>query len=94
VLLAAVSFLIPAESVAQDGIAIEEIIVTARKRDACSTVNLRIGLEAENWSLTAWGRNLADERYLEEVIPAPEFGGSFLHQAAGVSYGLDLKYNF
>lgn len=28
------------------------------------------------------------------LIPAPEFGGSFLHQAVGVSYGLDLKYNF
>ena len=64
------------------------------KRDAFSTVNMRIGLDSEKWTLTAWGRNLTDERYLEEVIPAPEFGGSFLHQAAGVSYGVDLKYRF
>ena len=64
------------------------------KRDAYDTVNLRIGLDAESWSVTAWARNLTDEEYLEEVIPAPEFGGSFNHQARGASYGLDLKYRF
>ena len=64
------------------------------KRDAYNTINMRVGLESENWSLTAWGRNITDESYLEEVIPAPEFGGSFLHQSAGAAYGIDLKYNF
>lgn len=64
------------------------------KRDHYSTINMRVGLEAENWALTAWGNNITDERYLAEVIPAPEFGGSFLHQAAGSSFGIDLKYNF
>ncbi|MCH9696011.1 MAG: TonB-dependent receptor [Gammaproteobacteria bacterium] len=64
------------------------------KRDAYSTLNLRVGLDAESWSLTGWARNLTDEKYLEEVIPAPEFGGSFNHQARGASYGLDLKYRF
>ncbi|MGI9234711.1 MAG: TonB-dependent receptor [Woeseiaceae bacterium] len=64
------------------------------KRDSHETINMRLGLEAEQWSLTAWARNLTDERYLEEVIPAPEFGGSFLHQAAGSSFGIDLKYRF
>ena len=64
------------------------------KRDSYETINMRIGFEAEKWSLTAWARNLTDERYLEEVIPAPEFGGSFLHEAAQSSYGVDLKYRF
>ncbi len=64
------------------------------KRDSFETVNMRVGFEAEEWTLTAWARNLTDERYLEEVIPAPEFGGSFLHQAAGSSFGVDLKYRF
>ena len=64
------------------------------KRDAHSTVNMRIGLEGERWSLTAWGRNITDENYLEEVIPAPEFGGSFLHEAGLATYGLDFKYSF
>jgi iron complex outermembrane receptor protein len=64
------------------------------KRDAYNTLNLRIGLDAESWSVTGWARNLTDEEYLEEIIPAPEFGGSFNHQARGASYGLDLKYRF
>ncbi len=64
------------------------------QRDALDTINMRVGFEGENWAVTAWGRNITDERYLEEVIPAPEFGGSFLHQAPGAAYGLDLKYSF
>ncbi len=63
-------------------------------RDAFSTVNLRIGLEAERWTLTVWGRNITDEDYLEEVIPAPEFGGSFLHEAGLATYGVDFRYDF
>ena len=64
------------------------------KRDDYSTVNARLGFEAESWVVTLWGRNITDEKYLEEVIPAPEFGGSFNHQAQGSSYGIDLKYRF
>ncbi len=63
-------------------------------RDAFSTVNLRVGLEADRWTLTVWGRNITDEDYLEEVIPAPEFGGSFLHEAGLASYGVDFRYDF
>ena len=63
-------------------------------RDAFSLLNLRIGVAGDNWSLSVWGRNLADEEYLQEVIPAPEFGGSFLHPSARRSYGIDLRYRF
>ena len=63
-------------------------------RDAFSLLDLRIGVAGEQWSLTAWGRNLADEEYLQEVIPAPEFGGSFIHPSARRSYGVDLRYRF
>lgn len=63
-------------------------------RDAFSLLNLRIGLAGDNWSLTAWGRNLADEEYLQEVIPAPEFGGNFVHPSARRAYGIDLRYRF
>ena len=48
----------------------------------------------ENLTLTLWGRNIADEEYLAEIIPAPEFGGSFIHEAPYATYGIDLKYNF
>ena len=40
--------------------------------------------------------NVTDEDYLEEVIPAPEFGGSFIHP--GTSYertaGVEVIYSF
>ncbi|MGB5578895.1 MAG: TonB-dependent receptor, partial [Woeseiaceae bacterium] len=64
------------------------------QRDAYDTVNLRIGLEGENWSATAWGRNITDEEYLEEVIPAAEFGGSFIHPASKATYGVEFSYSF
>ena len=63
-------------------------------RDAYSTVDARISLEAANWTVTAWGRNLTDENYLQEIIPAPEFGGTFNHPSALRSYGLDASYRF
>ena len=34
------------------------------------------------------------EAYLAEIIPAPEFGGSFVHNAPGSSYGVELNYRF
>jgi iron complex outermembrane receptor protein len=64
------------------------------KRDAFDTLDLRIGLEGEHWSATAWGRNVTDEKYLAEVIPAAEFGGSFIHPAALATYGVDFSYRF
>jgi len=64
------------------------------KRDAYDTLNARISFDAENWGVTIWGRNMTDENYLEEVIPAPEFGGSFIHPGAKDSYGIDFNYRF
>ena len=39
-------------------------------------------------------RNVLDEEYLAEIIPAPEFGGSFIHDAPGASYGLEVNFKF
>lgn len=64
------------------------------RRDAYDTVNLRIGIEGGRWSATVWGRNITDEEYLEEVIPAVEFGGSFIHPAQTATYGADFSYRF
>ena len=63
-------------------------------RDAYATLNARVGLGGERWTVTAWGRNVTDEDYLQEIIPAPEFGGSFIHDSPGSSYGLDVSYSF
>ena len=64
------------------------------KRDAYDTLNARISIDGENWGVTVWGRNIANEKYLEEIIPAPEFGGSFVHPGAKDSYGIDFNYRF
>ena len=64
------------------------------KRDAYSTVNARLSFSNQNWIFTVWGRNLTDEDYLQEVIPAPEFGGSFIHPSSLRAYGLEATYQF
>jgi iron complex outermembrane receptor protein len=64
------------------------------QRDAYDTIDARIGIGGERWNLVLWGRNLTDEDYLQEVIPAPEFGGSFIHPSALRSYGLEATYRF
>ena len=63
-------------------------------RDPYDTLNVRAGLQGEKWALTAYGRNVLDEEYLEEIIPAAEFGGSFIHQGMGAAYGVEFSYDF
>jgi iron complex outermembrane receptor protein len=67
---------------------------TPSRRDAYVTTDLRIGLEHKNWTITAFGQNIFDKRYLAEVIPAPEFGGIFVSPAAGARYGAEIGYRF
>lgn len=65
-----------------------------QKRDAYATLNMRVILQADKWSIAGWGRNITDTEYLAEIIPAPEFGGSFIHNAPGASYGVQVGYKF
>ena len=58
-------------------------------RDPVSLLDARAGLKAENWSLTAWGRNLTDKKYNAEFSP-----GGFLFRALPRRYGLDFEYRF
>ncbi|MFT5139215.1 MAG: iron complex outermembrane receptor protein [Lysobacterales bacterium] len=64
------------------------------RRDEYTTVDLHFGIRGDNWTLTVFGQNLTDEKYLEEVIPAPEFGGSFDHPGSQRRYGLELSLEF
>ena len=63
-------------------------------RDSYYTVDLRTGFEGKTWSVTAFVSNLTDEKYVEEVIPAPEFGGTFDHPNARRRYGLEVGFRF
>lgn len=62
------------------------------RRDAFGVVDMRIGFETARWSLFAYAENLFDEEYLNEVITAVEFGGSFIspggRQRLGVEFGV------
>ena len=64
------------------------------QRDAFTTVDLRVGVERGGWTVTAFGQNVFDKKYLSEVIPAPEFGGSFATPGSGASYGVELGVKF
>jgi nicotinamidase-related amidase len=51
--------------------------------------------QAHEANLRGLGLKYADdEEYLEEIIPAPEFGGYFIHPAKGESFGVDFVYHF
>ena len=64
------------------------------QRDAFTTLDLRAGLQRGAWTVTAFGQNVTDEKFLSEVIPAPEFGGSFATPGAGASYGVEVGVKF
>lgn len=65
-----------------------------QKRDPYQSLNARVGVEGDRWSVTGWGKNVTDENYLQEIIPAPEFGGSFIHDSPGAAWGVDVSYRF
>ncbi len=64
------------------------------RRDAYATVDLRVGIQGDKWTLTGFASNLTDEKYLEEVIPAPEFGGSFDHPGSRRRVGVEVSFQF
>jgi iron complex outermembrane receptor protein len=64
------------------------------ERNSFTLVNARLGYTGVNFGLTAWVHNLMNKEYLSEVIPAPEFGGSFDQQGAPRAFGVDFNYHF
>lgn len=64
------------------------------RRNAFGVLDLRFGLEGEKWKATLFANNAFDKKYVNEVIPAIEFGGSFISPGARRLYGLELGYKF
>jgi iron complex outermembrane receptor protein len=64
------------------------------RRDTFGVMDLRIGIESRTWSITAYAENLFNEKYLNEVITAVEFGGSFISPGGRQRFGLELGYKF
>lgn len=64
------------------------------KREAYGTLNLRAGIQTKRFSITAFANNMLDRRYLAEVIPAIEFGGSFISPGARRVFGVEASARF
>ncbi|WP_084583859.1 TonB-dependent receptor [Sphingomonas azotifigens] len=64
------------------------------RRDAFGVLDLRLGLEGAKWKVSAFANNFLDRNYVAEVIPAIEFGGSFIAPGARRLYGVELGYKF
>jgi len=64
------------------------------RRDTFGVMDLRIGIESQSWSITAYAENLFNEKYLNEVITAVEFGGSFISPGGRQRFGVELGYKF
>lgn len=64
------------------------------RRDSFGVLDLRLGIEAQRWSVTLFANNLLNEEYLNEVIPAIEFGGSFISPGARRLYGVEVGFRF
>ncbi|WP_026092141.1 TonB-dependent receptor [Porphyrobacter sp. AAP82] len=64
------------------------------RRDTFGVMDLRVGIEGANWSVTAYAENLFNEKYLNEVITAVEFGGSFISPGGRQRFGVELGYKF
>jgi iron complex outermembrane receptor protein len=70
------------------------------ERSSVELLNLRAGLESENWSLVAWSKNLTDEDYNAEWSPGPigfpsaGYTNNFVFKAQPQVWGVDLTYRF
>ena len=64
------------------------------QRDEFGVLDVRVGVEIDNISVVAFAENLTDERYLNEVIPAIEFGGSFISPGGLRRFGVEVGFEF
>ena len=60
------------------------------QRDAFDVVDARVGYRSGAWSLHLVANNLFDEDIINEVIPAPEFGGAYL--SPGMKRNVHLEF--
>jgi len=67
---------------------------TRHERDEYQTIDVRFAVQSENWTLALVGKNVTNEEYLQEVITAAEFGGSFIHPGTLRRWGAEVSYRF
>ncbi len=67
---------------------------TRSRRDSFALLDLRAGVRWRALSVAAFATNATDERWLAEVIPAPEFGGSFVSPGTRRRFGAEARLAF
>ncbi|MEY3633646.1 MAG: hypothetical protein RLZZ61_56 [Pseudomonadota bacterium] len=87
------SQLLPISALALPG-AVGNANYSVAKRDPFGVLNLRVGVEGDNWNVTAFADNLLDRKYINEAIPAIEFGGSFISPGGRRLMGVEVGYKF
>jgi len=66
----------------------------AARRDSYGIWNLRAGASTDRLSITVFVDNILDTKYLNEVIPAVEFGGSFISPGGRRRIGVEAGFKF
>ena len=64
------------------------------RRDAFGVVNLRAGVQGEQFGISVFANNVTNKRYLNEVITAVEFGGSFITPGTRRMIGVEGNFKF
>ncbi len=64
------------------------------RREAFGVLNLRAGIEVGDFTAAIFAENALNREYLNEVIPAIEFGGSFISPGARRLVGAEVGYRF
>ncbi|MEO0690853.1 MAG: TonB-dependent receptor [Pseudomonadota bacterium] len=65
------------------------------QRDEFGVLDMRVGVEIDDRiTVIAFAENLTNEQYLNEVIPAIEFGGSFISPGGLRRFGVEVAYDF
>ena len=67
---------------------------TNGRRDSFTTIDTRVGLANEQWMVAIVGKNVTNTKWLQEVIPAVEFGGAFIHPGTERRMSIELGYKF
>lgn len=64
------------------------------QRDDYQTIDARLAFGSERWTVAVVGKNVTDEKWLQEVIVAPEFGGAFIHPGSERRVGAEISFRF
>jgi iron complex outermembrane receptor protein len=64
------------------------------RRAAFGVMDVRLGLEGDNWKASVFATNLFNKKYVNDVVTATEFGGSFISPGARRLIGAEVGFKF